>query len=231
MGERKKLLIIEDDESIRDVLTYYLVSEGYRVFGSGTVKGGRKLLEQHEPDALLLDVMLPDGSGFDLCREVNAGYGIPVLMLTARSDLTDKIVGLELGADDYMTKPFELREVAARIKALLRRKDKAEQRSSKVLIPLTQEVSLDRQGHAVYRNGVSVKLKPKEYQVLLLFWDHPGQVFSREEILQHVWEMDYEGDARTVDVHVQRIRKKLDLHWLETVFGIGYKRGQGAIHG
>lgn len=225
MKEQKRLLIIEDDESIRDILTYALRGEGYQVYGAGTGAGGLRLMEQVEPDALLLDAMLPDADGFDICRDVSARYAIPVIMLTARGDVVDKIVGLELGADDYIAKPFELREVAARIKAVLRRKEKAETRMSGMRIPISPDTELDRKGHAVYRNGREVGLKPKEFELLLLFWDNPGRVFSREEILDHVWEMDYEGDLRTVDVHVQRIRKKLNIPWLETVFGVGYKRG------
>lgn len=222
---QKRLLIIEDDEAIRDVLTYSLKGEGYQVYGAGTGKGGLRLLEQTEPDALLLDVMLPDASGFDLCKEVSAKYSIPILMLTARTDTIDKIIGLELGADDYMTKPFELREVSARIKALLRRKEKADNRYAAQRVQLTQDVELDKKGYAVFKLGQEIKLKPKEFELLLLFHEYPGRVFSREEIVDLVWEMDYEGDVRTVDVHVQRIRKKLDTSLIETVFGIGYRLG------
>lgn len=224
---QRRLLIIEDDESIRDILMYALRREGYQVHGAGTGSDGLRLLEQIEPDALVLDANLPDADGFDICRNVSARYSLPIIMLTARSELVDRIVGLELGADDYITKPFELREVAARIKAVLRRKDKAEQYSAGMRVSIAPNTELDRKGHAVYRNGQAVGLKPKEFELLLLFWDNPGRVFSREEILDYVWEMDYEGDLRTVDVHVQRIRKKLEIVWLETVFGVGYKRGAG----
>ncbi|MFF2093140.1 response regulator transcription factor [Paenibacillus sp. NPDC058174] len=225
----KKLLVIEDDESIRDLLTYALRAEGYQVIGAATGKGGLRLIQQVEPDALLLDAMLPDMDGFDICREVSEKYAIPILMLTARTDTIDKIVGLELGADDYMTKPFELREVSARIKALLRRKDKAVNRSGNGRAQLPEGVELDKKAYAVYKHGQEIKLKPKEFELLLLFHEYPGRVFSREEIVDHVWEMDYDGDLRTVDVHVQRIRKKLDTALIETVFGVGYRMsGRGA---
>jgi len=223
--KQKKLLVIEDDEAIRDLLTYALRGEGYQVIGAGTGKGGLRLLEQAEPDALLLDAMLPDASGFDICKEVSEKYSIPILMLTARTDTVDKIIGLELGADDYMTKPFELREVSARIKALLRRKEKADRAGSQ-RVQIAQGVELDKKGYAVYKDGEEIKLKPKEFELLLLFHEYPGRVFSREEIVDRVWEMDYDGDLRTVDVHVQRIRKKLDVALIETVFGIGYRMGE-----
>ncbi|GGG64542.1 response regulator transcription factor [Paenibacillus radicis (ex Gao et al. 2016)] len=228
--KQKKLLIIEDDESIRDLLTYALRGEGYQVIGAATGKGGLRLIGQMEPDALLLDAMLPDMDGFDICREVSEKYAIPILMLTARTDTIDKIVALELGADDYMTKPFELREVSARIKALLRRKEKAANRSGNQRAQLPEGVELDKKAYAVYKHGQEIKLKPKEFELLLLFHEYPGRVFSREEIVDHVWEMDYDGDLRTVDVHVQRIRKKLNAALIETVFGVGYRmseRGAG----
>lgn len=229
-AKQKKLLVIEDDEAIRDLLTYALRGEGYQVIGAGTGNAGLRLLEQAEPDALLLDAMLPDASGFDICKEVSERFSIPILMLTARTDTVDKIIGLELGADDYMTKPFELREVSARIKALLRRKEKADNRTGNQRVQLGQGIELDKKGYAVYKLGEEIKLKPKEFELLLLFHEYPGRVFSREEIVDRVWEMDYDGDLRTVDVHVQRIRKKLDIALIETVFGIGYRMGErGAI--
>ncbi|MGI2296961.1 response regulator transcription factor [Paenibacillus sp. GXUN7292] len=224
--KQKKLLVIEDDEAIRDLLIYAFKNEGYQVFGAGTGKSGLRMLEQTEPDALLLDAMLPDISGFDICREVSEKYSIPILMLTARTDTVDKIIGLELGADDYVTKPFELREVAARIKALLRRKEKAELRKGTQREQVIYGVELDKKAYAVYKHGEEIKLKPKEFELLLLFHEYPGRVFSREEIVDRVWEMDYDGDLRTVDVHVQRIRKKLDIALIETVFGIGYRMGE-----
>ncbi|MFD2114308.1 response regulator transcription factor [Paenibacillus yanchengensis] len=226
---QKKLLVIEDDEAIRDLLTYALRNEGYYVAGAGTGKSGLRMLEQFEPDVLLLDVMLPDISGFDICREVSEKYAMPILMLTARTDMVDKLIGLELGADDYVTKPFELREVTARIKALLRRKEKAEHRKGNVREQLVDGVELDKKGYAVYKDGKEIKLKPKEFELLLLFYEYPGRVFSREEIVDRVWEMDYDGDLRTVDVHVQRIRKKLDIALIETVFGIGYRMGERGV--
>jgi len=219
-----KLLVIEDEESIRDILVYALRREGFHVKSAATGEEGMGLLERFEPNVLLLDVNLPDTDGFELCRKVSVGRKLPILFLTARHDLVDKVLGLELGADDYMTKPFEIREVIARIRAVLRRQE-IERNGSRLTgrIILSDKLELDRAGYAVYREGHPIKLKPKEYELLLLFCDHPNRVFSREEILDQVWEIDYDGDLRTVDVHVQRIRKKLEDPVIETVFGVGYK--------
>ncbi|RXZ82524.1 DNA-binding response regulator [Paenibacillaceae bacterium] len=229
MGDQQKLLLIEDEESIRDILCYALRGEGYHVKSAATGAQGLQLLEQFQPDALLLDVMLPDTSGFELCKHISARYSLPILMLTARNEMVDKILGLELGADDYITKPFELREVSARIKAVLRRREKAvaSSKAPSCRVRLSLGIELDPEAYAVYKTGEEVKLKPKEFELLLLFWENPNRVFSREEILDRVWEMDYDGDLRTVDVHVQRIRKKLDASLIETVFGVGYKRSEG----
>ncbi|MWC30951.1 response regulator transcription factor [Paenibacillus sp. MMS18-CY102] len=231
MQVQKKLLIIEDDESIREIIAYAMRDEGYLVFEADTGKRGLQLLEQVGPDALILDVKLPDRNGFDICKEVYSRFPVSILMLTARSDFTDKMIGFELGADDYLTKPFELREVSARIKALLRRKEKADHRLAGAHVTIADGVELDRSRRAVYKDNAEIKLKPKEYELLLLFWEHPGRVFSREEIVDYVWEMDYEGDLRTVDVHVQRIRKKLATGLIETVFSIGYRLGERRQNG
>lgn len=225
---KKNILIIEDEDAIRDILTYSLREEGYQVFGASTGGEGLRLLERVRPDALLLDAMLPDADGFQLCRQISERDSIPILMITARDELVDRILGLELGADDYITKPFQLREVMARVRAMLRRRDKLarDKRIESNRLRLSDRIEVDRDRYAVYRDGCEVKLKPKEFELMLLFCDYPARVFSREEIVDHVWAMDYDGDLRTVDVHVQRIRKKLSTTIIDTVFGIGYKRGE-----
>ena len=219
MMKDQTILIIEDEESILDILTYSLRKEGYRVHGAATGQEGLRLFEGVGPDIVILDLMLPDMTGFDICKQLTATSTVPILMLTARDDIVDKVLGLELGADDYMTKPFDVREVAARIKVLLRRQNG----SSTSYLLINDAVRIEPRSHTVWKAEEQIALKPKEYELLLLFAQHKNQVFSREEILDIVWDFDYEGDTRTVDVHVQRLRKKLGASIIETVFGVGYK--------
>lgn len=220
MRKEQLILIVEDEESILDILSYSLRKEGYRVYGAVTGQEGLRLFEGLEPDVVILDLMLPDMTGFDICKQLTATSTVPILMLTARDDIVDKVLGLELGADDYMTKPFDVREVAARIKALLRRQNTS---SITNYLVINDMVRIEPRSHTVWKAKEQIALKPKEYELLLLFAQHKNQVFSREEILDTVWDFDYDGDARTVDVHVQRLRKKLGTSIIDTVFGVGYK--------
>lgn len=220
MTKNQTILIIEDEESILDILAYSLRKEGYRVHGAATGQEGLRLFEGIGPDVVILDLMLPDISGFDICKQLTAMSTVPILMVTARDDIVDKVLGLELGADDYMTKPFDVREVAARIKALLRRQKGT---AFTAYLRINDVVRIEPRSHTILKGEEPVPLKPKEYDLLLLFAQHKNQVFSREEILDTVWDFDYDGDARTVDVHVQRLRKKLGASIIETVFGVGYK--------
>ncbi|EGQ21531.1 response regulator [Sporosarcina newyorkensis 2681] len=215
---QKTILIIEDEESIYDILSYALRKAGFRVIGASSGVKALEFLQGIEIDLIILDIMLPDTTGFELCKKITVMTNSPILMLTARDDIVDKVVGLELGAEDYMTKPFDIREVLARVNVLLRRNQKPYR-----LIHLNESIHIDPRAHSVFKDGQLVTLKPKEYELLLLFVQHRNQVFSREEILDTVWEMDYEGGLRTVDVHVQRIRKKLESSLIETVFGVGYR--------
>lgn len=217
---KKTILIIEDEESIYDILSYSLRKEGFAVYGASTGAKAKQLLQGTAIDLVILDLMLPDTTGFELCKEFNATSNIPILMLTARDDIVDKILGLELGAEDYITKPFDVREVIARVKVLLRRNSSL---ASFHYLKINDVIHIDSRAHAVYKDNEVVVLKPKEYELLLLLAQHKNRVFTREEILDTVWEMDYEGGLRTVDVHIQRIRKKLDPFIIETIFGIGYK--------
>ncbi|MCG7346168.1 response regulator transcription factor [Sporosarcina sp. ACRSL] len=217
---KKTILIVEDEESLYDILAYALRKEGFIVQGASTGKDALKYLQGIEIDLVILDLMLPDTTGFELCKEITSISNLPILMLTARDDIVDKVLGLELGAEDYMTKPFDVREVIARVKVLLRRNSS---QTHYHYIKVNESIYIDPRAYSVYKNNEIVVLKPKEYELLLLFAQHTNRVFSREEILDTVWEMDYEGGLRTVDVHVQRIRKKLDSSIIETVFGIGYK--------
>lgn len=222
MSNDCRVLVIEDDENITDILVYALRKEGYFVKSASSGKKGVELFYTYEPDILLLDNMLPDSSGFDICKKLSSESEVPILMLTARDDIVDKILGLELGASDYITKPFDIREVIARMKVALRKQQPTQKR-----LTVTENIYIEKESRIVYKNGKEVKLKPKEFDLLLLFILHKNKVFSREDILDKVWDMDYGGDLRTVDVHVQRIRKKLDdpaiPSIIETVFGVGYK--------
>lgn len=224
MGIDRTILIIEDEESILDILAYALRKEGFHVHGAATGQEGLRLFDGMAPDLVILDLMLPDMTGFDICKKLTAISNVPILMLTARDDIVDKVIGLELGADDYMTKPFDVREVIARVKVLLRRRDLVSQTS---YLSINEIVQIEPRSHSVLKNGEVVALKPKEYELLLLFAQNKNRVFSREEILDTIWDFAYDGDIRTVDVHVQRVRKKLsDAHYppiIETVFGVGYK--------
>ncbi|MDI2586570.1 response regulator transcription factor [Psychrobacillus sp. NEAU-3TGS] len=217
---KKTILIIEDEESIYDILSYSFRKEGFSVYGAFTGKKALEYLQGMEIDLVILDLMLPDTTGFELCKSITSNSNLPILMLTARDDIVDKVLGLELGAEDYMTKPFDVREVIARAKVLLRRNAS---QTPFHFIKVNESISIDPRAYCVFQDNEVVALKPKEYELLLLFAQHKNRVFSREEILDTVWEMDYEGGLRTVDVHVQRVRKKLDPSIIETVFGIGYK--------
>lgn len=227
---RKKILIIEDEAPIADLLVYSLKKEGFLVTSAKDGNTGMELIREFKPDLLILDLMLPDISGFDICRQVTKDYNISIIMLTAKSDITDKILGLELGADDYITKPFDIREAIVRIKTIFRRieriSESMENKDSKS-ITITEDIKICDEEHKVVKNNEFIELTPKEYALLFLLAQNKGRVFSRSELLDKVWGFDYFGDSRTVDIHIQRIRKKLDttknLSIIETVFGTGYK--------
>lgn len=221
-----KVLVIEDEVSINDILTTALKADGYSVRSAFTSKEAKGFLESFNPDLILLDINLPDENGFEFCRYINGKYFLPIIMLTARNDVIDKILGLELGADDYITKPFHIKEVLTRVKVALRRVDKYKRTSDNSFIHLNKHVKVDLKSRSVIKNDLEVKFKPKEYDLLEFLIKNRNRVFSRENLLDKVWGMDYEGELRTVDVHIRRLRSKLDkegeVSIIETVFGIGY---------
>ncbi|RED59208.1 response regulator transcription factor [Cohnella lupini] len=228
--EKTKILIIEDEEAIADLLAYGLTKEGFETMIAGNGANGLRAMEQFKPNLLLLDWMLPDQSGLDICRKVTADYNIPILMITAKSDITDKILGLEFGADDYITKPFDLREVIARIRTILRRMAQAskgvEVETERIRFKNIEIVKHER---VVRKNEEVIELTPKEFDLLVKLSGNRGRIFTREELLEYVWGYEYAGETRTVDNHIQRLRKKLDANDLiTTVFGIGYKFEKGA---
>jgi DNA-binding response OmpR family regulator len=208
-----------------------LESDGLRVV---TAADGREALERFRadpPDLVLLDLMLPELSGMEVCRILRRESAVPIVMLTARDSELDKVVGLELGADDYVTKPFSLRELQARVRAQLRRQESTTPaRASEVRLG---EVTVDLAGHRLVRNGRSLPIKPRAFELLAFLLRHPGQVFSRDQLLEHVWGYDYAGETRTVDVHVHWLRTQLEENpshprFLETVRGVGYVLRTGA---
>lgn len=221
-----KVLVVDDELSINDILTTALRTSGYKVRSAFSGKETRSLLESFRPDLVLLDVCLPDEDGFDLCKYTNSKYAIPIIMLTARNDVVDEVLGLELGADDYITKPFHIKEVLTRVKVALRRVEKYKNLSAKNILNVNSEIKIDLESRLVTACGKEVKLKPKEYDLLEFLAKNKGKVFTREKLLDSVWGDEYDGDLRTVDVHVRRLRSKLDskndISIVETVFGIGY---------
>jgi DNA-binding response OmpR family regulator len=216
------ILVVDDESSIIELARLYLEREGYHVEG---VYNGREALEKQSGasfDLIVLDLMLPDIDGFEICRQIRAKSDIPILMLTARKEDVDKIVGLELGADDYLTKPFNPREFVARVKAILRRYQGG---ASPAEIVEIGGIRIDLSRHEVTAKDRPVPMRTKEFALLATFARNPGIVFSREKLLESVWGYDFYGETRTVDVHVNHLREKLEGSGvrIETVRGIGYK--------
>lgn len=229
----KKILLVEDDASLSEVIKYNLVNNGYDVI---TASDGIEALEtarSEHPDLLVLDLMLPGMDGMEVCRILRNETSIPVIMLTARDDEVDKVLGLELGADDYITKPFGMRELLARVKAVLRRQVPANGKvSGKALssdgIIGSSGIQIDTLRHQASRGGRMLELGPKEFDLLVLLVSNPGRVFSRDYLLQRIWGYDYAGNTRTVDVHIRWLREKIENNPAEpsriiTVRGVGYK--------
>lgn len=220
----KKILVVDDETSIRELLSMLLKRDGYEVDSAEDGKSGLEKLKTFNPDLLILDLMLPDANGFDICKKVCSDFDIPVMMLTAKNDIVDKVVGMEIGADDYITKPFDSRELLVRVKALLRRASFKEIKTDTIRY---DDLTINLSSKTVYKGGRQITLSPNEYQLLELFFQTPQKVFTREELLLKVWGYDYLGDSRTVDITVTRIRKKLeddskDPKYISTVFGFGY---------
>lgn len=221
-----KVLVVEDEVSINDILVSALRADGYIVKGVFLAKDAKKVLESFCPDLILLDINLPDESGFEVCKYINSKFTVPIIMLTARNDIVDKVLGLELGADDYITKPFNIKEVLTRVKVAIRRVSKYKEKNDNSIVEINKFIKVNLDARMVFKDDQEVKLKPQEYELLEFFLTNKNMVFSREQILDEVWKMDYEGDLRTVDVHVRRLRSKLDKEnvasIIDTVFGIGY---------
>lgn len=225
----KRVLIVDDDPGISDVLGMYMKREGYEVTQVTSGEDALADIEADLPALVLLDIMLPGIDGYEVCRRIRASHEVPVIFLTCKDDDIDTIVGLEIGADDYITKPFNPREVVARARAVLRRARPATDEEARGLPVIVGELTVDDRTREVRVGEETVRLTPKEFDVLLLLASHPRVVFSRNEIMQHVWGYDFDyGDTRTVDTHVKRIRRKLTdagcvCCTIESIWGTGYR--------
>lgn len=222
----QRVLVVDDDRNICELIRLYLEKEGFVVTLAHDGQAAITLFKESTPSVVLLDVMLPKMDGFQVCREIRRISNIPIIMLTAKGETFDKVLGLELGADDYMVKPFENKELVARIKAVLRRYDPKGDAEKEVVYP---NLAINLSNYELKINGNPVDIPPKELELLYFLATNPNKVFTREQLLETVWGFDYFGDSRTVDVHVKRLREKLDLagegqNWqLKTVWGVGYK--------
>lgn len=228
MANKQKILIVDDDTNISDLIALYLTKE---CFDTRCVEDGEEALKAFgtfHPDLILLDLMLPGMDGYQVCREIRKNSSTPIIMLSAKGEVFDKVLGLELGADDYIIKPFDSKELVARVKAVLRRAqtipDPAVEKESNLISYPDLEINMNN--YSVTYMGKKVEMPPKEIELLHFLAASPNQVFTREQLLDHIWGYEYVGDTRTVDVHVKRIREKINdnKYWsLSTVWGIGYK--------
>ena len=221
-----KILVIDDDVNICDLLHMYLVKEGYDVQTANDGIEGMNAFRAYDPDLVLLDIMMPKKDGWQICREIREQSPVPVIMISAKGETIDKVLGLELGADDYIVKPLDMKEVFARIKAVLRRYKKNESAESELVRFENLEISLEK--YELKINGEVLDLPPKELELIYYLAANYNRVFTRDQLLDKVWGFDYLGDSRTVDVHIKRLREKLEsAHsktWaLKTIWGVGYK--------
>lgn len=220
---QKTVLIIEDDQNIAELLRLYMEKDGFSVRTAGDGRAGLKLFTEVSPDLVLLDLMLPGMDGWEICREIRAQDKTPIIMITAKTETIDKVQGLEMGADDYIGKPFDMKEVLARIHAVLRRVGGGDKPRRIVFDKLV----IDMDSFTLSVNGQTVDTPPKELELLFHLASSPNRVYTRNQLLDEVWGFDYFGDSRTVDVHVKRLREKLENisdQWaLKTVWGVGYK--------
>lgn len=235
----KKILVIDDEIAIRDLIELVLRRENYDVQTAEDGRAGLQLLDSFQPDLVVLDLMLPDCSGYDLCKEITVKRAIPVIMLSAKNEIIDKVLGLELGAEDYMTKPFDNRELLARIKVILRRNESRENiseattelQSTRII---HEELTFDLESRRVLKNDIPVSLTAKEFKILETLLKRPDKIFTRDELLQIGWGYDFMGDSRSVDMTIMRLRKKLednadDPKYVRTIYGFGYQLGGGEV--
>ena len=220
-----KILVVDDDKNICELLRLYIEKDGFQVVIANDGKRALEMFRAEQPDLIMLDIMLPELDGWQVCREIRKESQCPIIMLTAKSEVFDKVLGLELGADDYVVKPFDAKEVVARIKAVLRRSGAGDNAGVKEV--KYDKLSINLTNYELRVNGVQVDTPPKEMELIYHLASNPNRVFTRDQLLDEVWGFDYYGDSRTVDVHVKRLREKLEgvsPKWeLKTVWGVGYK--------
>jgi DNA-binding response OmpR family regulator len=223
----RTILVVDDEPTLRETVVDALEADGFRVIAAADGREALTRFRADQPDLILLDLMLPELSGVEVCRIIRAESGVPIVMLTAKDSELDKVVGLELGADDYVTKPFSLRELSARIRALFRRAEQAAVTEQPLANVEIGDVQVDLGGHRLLRDGVPLPVKPKAFELLSFLLRHPGQVFTRDQLLERVWGYDYAGETRTVDVHIHWLRSQLETNpstplCIHTVRGVGY---------
>lgn len=228
MVTKQKILIVDDDVNIAELISLYLTKECYDTRMVHDGEDALAVYEQYQPNLILLDLMLPGMDGYQVCREIRTKSNVPIIMLSAKGEIFDKVLGLELGADDYIMKPFDSKELVARAKAVLRRYQPAKQEAPVSDIKCVEypDLTINQTNYSVLYYGRPVDMPPKELELLYFLASSPNQVFTREQLLDHIWGYEYIGDTRTVDVHVKRLREKIKDHksWsLSTVWGIGYK--------
>lgn len=220
---KNKILVVDDDKHISELLKLYLEKDGYEVYLANDGGTGLEMFKSKSPNLVLLDIMLPVMDGWQVCKEIRRINNTPIIMLTAKGETFDKVLGLELGADDYIVKPFEPKELIARVKAVLRRTTAQDEPQQ---VYTYDNLTVNISDYTVVYHGVQLEMPPKEIELLYFLASHPNKVFTREQLLEQVWGFEYFGDSRTVDVHVKRIREKLnqeDTWSIKTVWGIGYK--------
>ena len=227
-----KILVVDDEPTLRNVLHYNLTKEAHQVRTAGDGEEAIDQAREYDPDLILLDVMLPKLDGFEVCKAIRRESNVPILMLTAKNSEIDKVVGLEIGADDYITKPFSMRELVARVKAMIRRSEMLKGElitgeADKTRLAV-RGLTMDLLQHKVMLDGRTINMKPKEFELLAFLLRHPDQVFSRDQLLDQVWGYEIGGDTRTVDVHIRWLREKIEEEpskptYLETVRGVGYR--------
>ena len=229
MVNKQKILIVDDDANIAELISLYLTKECFDTMIVEDGESALRAVDTFAPNLILLDLMLPGIDGYQVCREVRSSSSVPIIMLSAKGEIFDKVLGLELGADDYMEKPFDSKELVARVKAVLRRYKPAAAVPAKPAVECVEypDLTINKTNYSVMYMGKNVDMPPKELELIYHFASNPNRVYTRDQLLDEVWGFDYYGDSRTVDVHVKRLREKLegvsDKWSLKTVWGVGYK--------